>query len=75
MTLNPMRWWLVLMAMLLLALAAGVAAGGDAQPTSDERCVAQCDEKSDKCMQDSNGDEKKQRACDDQYEECLSQCR
>lgn len=75
MTLNPMRYWLVLVAALLLVLAASVAAGGDAQPTSDERCVAQCDDKSDKCMQETNGDEKKQRECDDQYEQCLARCR
>ena len=56
-------------------LTAGVAAGTDAQPTSDERCVAQCDDKSDKCMQDAGGDEKKQKACDDDYEDCLSSCK
>ncbi|MBM5812730.1 MAG: hypothetical protein FJ191_12330 [Gammaproteobacteria bacterium] len=42
---------------------------------SDERCVEQCDEKSDQCMQDAEGDEEKAKACDDAYSECLAACK
>ena len=75
MIMTSIRFWAVLVALVLLGLAAGVAAGTDAQPNSDERCLSQCDEKSDKCMQAAGGDEQKQKACDDKYEECLSSCR
>ncbi len=41
----------------------------------DEKCVSQCDAKSDKCMADTNGDEGKEKTCDDSYTECLAQCK
>lgn len=54
---------------------APVAFGADAQPTSDEECVAQCDTKSDECMAAAGGDDRKEQACDDEYEACLRQCK
>ncbi len=42
---------------------------------SDERCVEQCDTQSDRCMQDAEGDEDKQKACDDAYSDCLKTCK
>ncbi|MCC7200301.1 MAG: hypothetical protein IT483_12395 [Gammaproteobacteria bacterium] len=60
---------------LFLGAGTGIALAADAQPAEDERCVAQCDAKADKCMAGAGGDEKKQKACDDDYEECLSACK
>lgn len=75
MTINAVRVSMASAALLLFALVGGAALGADARPNSDEHCVAQCDDKSDKCMQDASDDEKKQKACDDAYEECLSHCK
>ena len=46
----------------------------DARAYSDEKCIEQCDAKSDQCMQDAEGDSGKVQACDDQYSECLQAC-
>lgn len=63
------------------ALAAGLAFCGAApagepspEPAQDEKCVEQCDVKSDQCMQDAEGDTDKQKICDDKYSECLQAC-
>lgn len=47
---------------------------GAARPFADEKCIERCDEKSDQCMANSNGDPDKVQACDDQYSECLAEC-
>ena len=57
---------------VLVAVTAAVADG--ARPQADDKCVAQCDEQSDKCMLDASKDSQKQRACDSAYDECLRKC-
>lgn len=47
---------------------------GALRPFADEKCIEQCDDKSDQCMADSDGDPDKIQACDDQYGECLAAC-
>ena len=64
---------LVLAAALALAHP-GVAAAADPKPTADDKCTAQCDEDSDRCMQSSGRDPAKQRQCDTAYDECLRKC-
>jgi hypothetical protein len=64
---------LLLAAMLALAGPA-VAHAGDAKTTADDKCVAQCDEESDKCMHDAAKDASKQKQCDSAYDECLRKC-
>ncbi|MBX3704205.1 MAG: hypothetical protein KF822_10550 [Steroidobacteraceae bacterium] len=76
------RWPVLVLASLLAAPAAladdirpaSLREPGTARPFADERCIEQCDTKSDKCMQASNGDPDKVQACDDQYSECLAEC-
>ena len=69
--LRPCSWLLV----GLLALAGpALAADGDAKATADDKCTAQCDEESDKCMLQAVKDATKQRGCDNSYEECLRKC-
>jgi hypothetical protein len=51
-----------------------VALAGDAKTTSDDKCVAQCDEESDKCMLGAGKDSSKQKQCDSNYDECLRKC-
>ncbi|HXQ32328.1 MAG TPA: hypothetical protein VN790_10230 [Steroidobacteraceae bacterium] len=62
--------------LLALAMALGsiAALAGDARTLSDDKCVAQCDEQSDKCMIDAAKDASKQRQCDSTYDECLRKC-
>jgi hypothetical protein len=60
-------------AMALGAWSAAAWADG-ARPQSDDKCVAHCDEQSDKCMLDAGKDAQKQRACDSAYDECLRKC-
>jgi len=55
------------------AWTAAAAADG-ARPHSDDKCVAHCDEQTDKCMVDAGKDSQKQRACDSAYDECLRKC-
>jgi len=63
---------------LLAALVGGLgsmsASASDARPMADERCVAKCDDESDRCMATADTEQKAQ-ACDDQYSECLKTCR
>lgn len=63
-----------LLTLLLAAVAGGAAMADDARPLADERCVAQCDEESDRCMSKADSDAKAQK-CDDDYSECLEKCR
>lgn len=63
-----------LLAGLLAFAGPAVALAEDAKTTSDDKCVTQCDEESDKCMQQAGKDTSKQRACDSGYEECLRKC-
>ncbi len=67
------RWLLPLLAAGFLAAAPALAS--DARTQSDERCVAQCDENSDRCMEEAAGDDRKMKACDDKYSKCLRECR
>jgi hypothetical protein len=41
---------------------------------ADEKCNAQCDEESDRCMMAAGKDSQKQRQCDAQMDECLRKC-
>ena len=70
---QPGRRWLP-GSLLALGLAAPAVFGADARPNADDKCVAQCDEQSDKCMMDSGKDSSKQRQCDATYDECLRKC-
>ncbi len=45
-----------------------------ARPMADEKCIEQCDTKSDECMQSAEGDSGKLQLCDDKYSECLQAC-
>jgi len=71
MTLRNTRWLAALFAGLLVA---GSAFGQDAPPETGEKCIEQCDTRSDECMADADGDTDKQQACDDRYSECLAAC-
>ena len=74
MKLNKTSW---IFAGAALVFFAGVwaATGGDLRPLASEQCVAQCDVVSDQCMARAGNDERKAKACDDQYAECLKKCR
>ena len=74
-------------ASILAAMAAlggsGAALGADKPPMtpvnsgralSDDKCVAQCDQESDKCMLGAGKDTAKQRECDATYATCLTKC-
>jgi len=41
---------------------------------ADDKCVAQCDADSDKCMLTAGKDSSKQRDCDNTYTACLAKC-
>jgi len=56
---------------LLLGLALAVPGVGHA---TDEKCAAQCDEETDRCMMAAGKDSAKQRQCDAQMDECLRKC-
>lgn len=58
----------------LPALADDIRPDSDARPFADEKCIEQCDVKSDRCMQDAEGDSGKMQVCDDKYSECLQAC-
>ena len=63
--------------LLVAALACGgpaVAVAGDSKPTAEDKCTAQCDEESDRCMQAAGTDGAKQKQCDSSYDECLRKC-
>jgi hypothetical protein len=59
---------------LAAAVAAAAAVAGDVRTLADDKCVAQCDEQSDKCMMDAGKDSGKQKQCDATYDECLRKC-
>lgn len=70
-----------ILAVALASLIVGVPAfaddirpDSDARPMADEKCIEQCDSKSDECMLDAEGDSGKLQACDDKYSECLQAC-
>jgi len=63
--------------LLVAALACGggaVAVAGDPKPTAEDKCTAQCDEDSDRCMVAAGRDNAKQKQCDAAYDECLRKC-
>ena len=76
------------LAIALVSLVMGVPAFADnllltqvqggpqssARPMADEKCIEQCDTKSDQCMQAAEGDSAKLQDCDDKYSECLKAC-
>lgn len=66
------------LALLLVALLAcggpAVALAADSKTTADDKCTAQCDEASDRCMQQAGKDTSKQKQCDSSYDECLRKC-
>jgi hypothetical protein len=66
------RVWLLGIA--LIAAGPGIASAEEAKPFADERCVARCDDASDRCMAKADSEEKAQK-CDDEYSECLEKCR
>lgn len=55
----------------LCALALSLPGVGHA---ADEKCNAQCDEESDRCMMAAGKDSQKQRQCDAQMDECMRKC-
>jgi hypothetical protein len=56
------------------AIADDIRPDSDARPMADEKCIEQCDVKSDECMMDAEGDSGKIQVCDDKYSECLQAC-
>jgi len=58
---------------LLLAFAFALSLPGVGHAT-DEKCAAQCDEESDRCMMAAGKDAAKQRQCDAAVDECLRKC-
>lgn len=71
MNVRSIRWLAALCASLVVT---GSVVAEDARPQADEKCLEQCDIKSDECMEDSGGDKDKVQACDDRYSECLQAC-
>ena len=67
------RGWAIA-GLMALGLGATAVLAADARPNADDKCVAQCDEQSDKCMIDAGKDSSKQRQCDASYDECLRKC-
>jgi uncharacterized OsmC-like protein len=66
---------LALLLVALLACGASPAAlAADSKTTADDKCTAQCDESSDRCMQQAGKDSSKQKQCDASYDECLRKC-
>jgi len=56
---------------LVLSFALALPGVGHA---TDEKCAAQCDEETDRCMMAAGKDASKQRQCDTQMDECLRKC-
>ena len=59
---------------IFASLISGATVATDGRTLADDKCVSQCDEESDKCMQSSGRDKSKQSQCDSTYEECLKKC-
>ena len=72
MTVRCNRWPAVWLAGLMLCAPARAE---EPPPPTGEKCIEQCDIKSDECMADAEGDLDKQQACDDHYGECLDACK
>jgi hypothetical protein len=68
---RPAALWLVA---VLAWGGAGLALAADSKTTADDKCTAQCDEESDRCMQSAGKDSSKQKQCDSAYDECLRKC-
>ena len=66
--------WAAALAGAALATWTALAVADGARPQADDKCVAQCDEQSDKCMLDAGKDSQKQRSCDSAYDDCLRKC-
>jgi hypothetical protein len=66
---------LALLLVALLACGGGPrAVAADSKTTADDKCTAQCDEDSDRCMVQAGKDTSKQKQCDATYDECLRKC-
>lgn len=66
-----------LVPLLVATLACGwgsLAVAADSKTTADDKCTAQCDEDSDRCMMQAGKDSAKQKQCDATYDECLRKC-
>jgi hypothetical protein len=71
------RWLQAVALGLLLAGTAQAAddrGGGDDRAGGDEKCVARCDEESDKCMSAAGKDKQAKTSCDEKYSDCLQKC-
>ena len=64
----------LLLAAWLALGGAGAALAADPKTTADDKCTAQCDEESDRCMQSAGKDTSKQKQCDSAYDDCLRKC-
>lgn len=60
-------------AVLILIWQVGQAQEEAPKPSREE-CTMACDEQSDACMGEAEGDQNKAKACDDAYAECLARC-
>jgi hypothetical protein len=73
------RWARGLLFIGAVALSGAVLAGdvrtpNDGRALSDDKCVAQCDTDSDKCMVSAGKDSSKAKECDVTYDACLRKC-
>ncbi len=50
------------------------AAAAEGRPLKDDQCIAQCDDKADKCQMSAGKDKLKRSACDEEYDACLTKC-
>lgn len=65
------RWFLAVALGLVLG---GPAVAGDDRAGGDDKCVARCDEESDKCMVAAGKDKQAKASCDEKYTDCLQKC-
>jgi hypothetical protein len=68
------RAFALLLVAVLASGGAGVALAADSKTTADDKCMAQCDEDSDRCMLAAGKDSAKQKQCDSSYDDCLRKC-
>ncbi len=58
----------------LCLIGNGAFAQEEVPKPSKEECTMACDDQSDACMSEAEGNDKKAKACDDAYAECLAGC-
>ena len=71
---SRVRFLALLLVATLACGGAGLAVAADSKTTADDKCTAQCDEDSDRCMLQAGKDSSKQKQCDSTYDECLRKC-